>query len=161
MWFRTYPYERKFVHFNAVAKERSRSVPRKNQKPKTVLTQSDVAAAELTGLPYGVPEVLSVRETVKSKAALAQKGGQYYELIDDSLWVDDDSEELDQRLFAAVRLIVEYDGPAGKHVHDKAHRRAMLMSLIERIATQRQNRKALENLEILKRAGDKSAPNAE
>lgn len=136
-------------------------VAKKDQKPKSSLTHSDVAALELTGLPYGEPEVISVRGVIKSKSLNAQKGGQYYELMDNSLWSKVDPDELDQRLFAAVRLVVEYDSPAGKHVHDKIHRRAALIGLIERIAESRHNQRALENLEILRRAGDKNAPNAE
>lgn len=133
---------------------------KKDPKPKSSLTQSDVAALELTGLPYGEPEVISVRSTIKAKSLHAQKCGQYYELMDDSLWSSVDLEELDQRLFAVVRLVVEYDGSAGKQVHDKVNRRRSLMALIERIAVARQNTKALENLEILKRVGDKNAPSA-
>ncbi|MCC7197318.1 hypothetical protein IT413_03960 [Candidatus Peregrinibacteria bacterium] len=134
---------------------------KKDPKPKSSLTHSDVAALELTGLPYGEPEVISVRSTIRAKSLNAQKGGQFYELMDDSLWSDVDPDELDQRLFACVRLVVEYDSPAGKQVHDKIRRRAALIGLIERIAESRKNQRALENLEILRKAGDKSAPNAE
>jgi hypothetical protein len=124
-----------------------------SSRGKSNLTHSDVAAIELTGLPYTEPEVISVRGIIKSKAANASKGGQYYELMDDSLWSTTDHEELDTRLFAAVRLVVEYDGPAGKHIHDKENRRASLIGLIEKVAKSRQNQKALESLTVLKKAG--------
>lgn len=132
---------------------------KKDQKPKTNLTASDYVAVELTGLPYGEKEVRTVRDLIKEKSALAAQGGQFYEITDDTLWADT-ADEMDARLFAATRLIAEYDSPSGKHVHNKAGRRANLLALVERIATVRSNQKALEGLEILKRAGDKEAPSA-
>jgi len=127
------------------------------KKPQSSLTASDVAALELTGLQYDEAGVKSVRGVIKEKAASASKGGQYYELTDETLWSATDEEDLDIRLFAAVRLIVEYDGPAGKGVHNKAKRREKLMALIERIAKTRQNQKALASLPMLKRAGENEA----
>lgn len=139
MWFLTYPQ-----NLNAVLQKKGTCHVAK-KRTQSILTQSDMAAISITGLPYREPEIIEVREVIKAKSAVAQKGGQFYELVDDSLW-ESTPAEMDRRLFAAVRLIIEYGGPAGKQVINKEMRREALLALVLRIARDRGNQQVLEKL---------------
>ncbi len=95
----------------------------------TLFVPAEVEAAEDLGIKLSSEYVRRMRQSIKTKAA--QMKGQYYTIIDDADWTDD---ELDDRLFATVRLLHEYEGGSGSQISMRTERMEALKQLILRIA---------------------------
>jgi len=114
--------------------------------PKTVtpiFTDADKKAAEDLGIQLTSELLTSVKSTLKGKAAIVVESVQYYALLRDDIWQED---ELRLRLYGATRLLHEYSGPAGIGVSERNLRIKKLEDLIFQLT-----RGKLENLPLVQK----------
>lgn len=91
-------------------------------------------AAEALGVRLTEEYVRLVRSKLREKAHRVEGSVQYYALFADSEWTP---EELDDRMFGAVRLLYEYTGPASGSVPNLDNRIAELKKLVLRLADEK------------------------
>ena len=97
--------------------------------------QAELMAAEALGLRLTEAYVQLVRSKLPEKAPRVEASVQYYALSADSEWTP---EELDDRLFGAVRLMYEYTGPSGNgNVPNLENRIAALKELVLRLVDEK------------------------
>ncbi|HSA78293.1 MAG TPA: hypothetical protein VLG72_05485 [Nitrospirota bacterium] len=95
---------------------------------------AELQAAEDLGIVLTSSYVLGLRTKLKEKSHQVRGSVQYYALLDDAVWTDD---ELDDRIFAAVRLMYDYNSGSGAQLNDKDKRIEALSDLILRLAEQK------------------------
>ena len=96
------------------------------------ITASEIIAARETGFPED--RILEARETVRGKARAHNRKVQYWAITDELEWTSTDVEDTHLRIFAATRLIYEYESKAGNHITDRKERIAVLKALVLRLA---------------------------
>lgn len=95
---------------------------------------AELMAAEALGVRLTEEYVRLVRSKLREKAHRVEGSVQYYALFADSEWTP---EELDDRMFGAVRLLYEYTGPASGSVPNLDNRIAELKKLVLRLADEK------------------------
>ena len=96
---------------------------------------AELMAAEALGLRLTEEYVRLVRNKLREKAHRVEGSVQYYALFADSEWTP---EELDDRIFGAVRLLYEYTGPSSNNgVPNLENRIAELKKLVLRLADEK------------------------
>ncbi len=117
-------------------KGKGNKMGKKSRAVQQLFVESDIKAAHDLGIKLTSDFVARLRKSLRRKSEKVSQSVQYYALILDAVWEEN---EIDDRIFAATRLLYEYLGPSGRQLQGhRASRIDELKKLILRLAEKKQ-----------------------